>query len=418
MRDAIAEFQEFNRPFAQRNPELFRIKVARMAADPFAFFRGTFHLFARDVLDKIHGAIPLLGEAGVEMDLIGDIHCENYGTYQASDSAIYYDINDFDETIQGNPDFDVCRLAVSIFLASRVRGDPLADAMRITLSSLGIYTEMLPRFLKKGTPVVSEQSECGCSAIDDLVRSAAAFKRPEFIGKLTSVANGQRRLTRSRSFFNLPEDQREQAVRLLEDFKSRMPTPNFPDFYKVEDACGRVAGIGSMGRLRYAVLIGGKGGKEGRNVIIEFKESRPSAYDLYRQRNREPEAPARRAEEVITRQRQMQGASSPYLGYAVDGGQSFQVREIGPHDFRVVLAGLKNVRMMEKVAAMQANILARGHARSVAHAVGLVNPLAHIRDPESFCQRVLTFALTYADVVKQDWTKFVGHRGDLEKWQG
>ena len=52
MRDPVAEFMTYNRPFVRRNPELLRLKVARMAASPFAFFRGTFHLFARDVLDK------------------------------------------------------------------------------------------------------------------------------------------------------------------------------------------------------------------------------------------------------------------------------------------------------------------------------------------------------------------------------
>ncbi|MGH3427392.1 MAG: DUF2252 family protein [Mycobacteriales bacterium] len=33
-----------------RGPGLLRLKVARMAASPFAFFRGTFHLLTRDAL--------------------------------------------------------------------------------------------------------------------------------------------------------------------------------------------------------------------------------------------------------------------------------------------------------------------------------------------------------------------------------
>src|SRR5947199_10005629 len=55
MRDPIAEFKEYNLALARRNPELLRYKVARMAEGPFPFYRGTFHLFARDVLAGLAG---------------------------------------------------------------------------------------------------------------------------------------------------------------------------------------------------------------------------------------------------------------------------------------------------------------------------------------------------------------------------
>ena len=64
--------------------------------------------------------LPILGGDGVEMDLIGDIHCENYGTYKAyKDGLIHYDIDDFDETTQGRFDVDVCRFATNILLAAQ-----------------------------------------------------------------------------------------------------------------------------------------------------------------------------------------------------------------------------------------------------------------------------------------------------------
>src|SRR5207302_1578393 len=75
-----------------------------------------------------------------------------------------------------------------------------------------------------------------------------------------------------------------QAVRLLEDYRKRMPEPPAADYYEVEDVCGRVSGISSMGRLRYVVLLAGKGTEDGRNVLLEFKESHPSAYDVSRHR--------------------------------------------------------------------------------------------------------------------------------------
>jgi hypothetical protein len=73
------------------------------------------------------------------------------------------------------------------------------------------------------------------------------------------------------------------------------------------------------------------------------------------------------------------------------------------------------------VAKVQATILARIHARAAARAVGVANPLAELADTEAFCQRVLSFTLGYADVVRRDWQRFVGARAqldDVSKWAG
>ena len=104
-----------------------------------------------------------------------------------------------------------------------------------------------------------------------------------------------------------------------------------------------------------------------------------------------------RAERVITVQGVSQASSNPRLGFAVDGGQSFQVRELGPHDSRLDWKTLKGTAEVQDVARVQAAVLARIHARSAARAVGVANPLAEFREPAAFCQRKLAFALSYAD---------------------
>ncbi len=418
MRDAIVEFMNFNRPFAQRSPELLRLKIARMAESPFAFFRGTFHLFARDLLDKVCELAPILPGGPAEIDLVGDIHSENYGTFKAADQIVHYDINDFDETTRGRFDFDVSRLTTSLFLAARERGDSLDKAVLVPLACITRYVEAVRHILKKGHEVpldVSEKWLSACPAVNELLAGAAKQKRSEFIERLTESDHGQRRLKRSLHYFNLPDGERDRALRLLSDYRRRMPAPPSHDFYDIHDVCGRVAGIGSMGRFRYAVLITGKANHDARNVLLEFKEARPSAYDLYRQRDTDPESPLKRAERVITMQRQSQAASSPYLGFAIDDAMSFQVREIGPQDSRTDFKLLKNPTKLESLAQVQADILVRTHARAIGRAVGLSNPLAGLEDPDAFCQRVLAFALAYAGLVQRDWSRFVGARADLER---
>ncbi len=425
MRDPVAEFKAYNRSLAQRSPELLRYKVARMAVGPFPFFRGTFHLFARDVLDAQAGPLPLLTGLGAELDLVGDIHSENFGTFRGEDGKVHYDINDFDETTRGRFGLDVCRLATSHFLAVQDRpGETLERAVQLTLAALRAYVETVRRLLKKAKDLaldVCEGQPSGSAAVDSLVRDMAATKRPSFIDRLTQWDGKQRRIVRTADYFNLTEPERDQALRLLADFRTRFKQRNGTEgFFAVEDICGRVSGIGSMGRQRYVVLLAGKGSAEARNVLVEFKEALPSAYDLYRERDKDAAAAGRRAERVATVLKESQAVSDSYTGWAVDGSQSFQVRQRGPRDDRIKLGKLA-VDAVEDVLRVQASLLARVHARAAMRAVGPTNPLGELEDAAAFCQRVLGFALGYADEVRRDWQRFVGARAELdqvEAWAG
>ena len=87
-------------------PQLLPIKYARMAVSPFAFFRGAVSIMAADL-----GRLP---HSGVAVQLCGDAHVQNLGSFAAPDGKLVFDINDFDETIRGPWEWDVKRMAASI----------------------------------------------------------------------------------------------------------------------------------------------------------------------------------------------------------------------------------------------------------------------------------------------------------------
>jgi uncharacterized protein (DUF2252 family) len=264
-------------------------------------------------------------------------------------------------------------------------------------------------------PDRADQSE-HCAAIDELLAEARAAKRAAFIPKVTDEFKGGRRFKRSSRYFELPAEERNLVQRLLEDYRKRMPPAPNDHFYDVQDICGRIAGNGSMGRLRYAVLINGKGSAEARNVILEFKEAYPSAYDLCLGRRPDEEALCRRAEQVVTMQRRSQRACNRHLGYALNGSQSFQVREIGPYEQRVDHRSVKGITRFEELTAVQGRILARIHRAALFRAGAGSKPLAGM--DAAYQQRVLAFALAYADIVRKDWEEFVKRRQELESWKG
>src|SRR5208283_2457405 len=76
-----------------RKPELLRLKLRKMRADPFTFFRGADHLFCRDWPELR----PL--DAGPDVLISGDLHLENFGAHRTTEGDFRYDLNDFDEAV-------------------------------------------------------------------------------------------------------------------------------------------------------------------------------------------------------------------------------------------------------------------------------------------------------------------------------
>src|SRR3974390_1645271 len=103
---AILEEQEVTRV-----PELLPIRHGRMAASPFAFYRGAAAVMASDL-----ASVP---RTGLDVQLCGDAHLVNFGGFAAPDRDLLFDVNDFDETNPGPFEWDVKRLATSFEIAAR-----------------------------------------------------------------------------------------------------------------------------------------------------------------------------------------------------------------------------------------------------------------------------------------------------------
>ena len=84
-----------------------------MAADPFAFYRGSACLFYADVADLDD---PWADERTSRVWIQGDLHAENFGTYMDGDGVLIFDVNDFDEAYLGHFTWDVRRFAASMAL--------------------------------------------------------------------------------------------------------------------------------------------------------------------------------------------------------------------------------------------------------------------------------------------------------------
>ncbi|MGZ4135148.1 MAG: DUF2252 family protein, partial [Tumebacillaceae bacterium] len=85
-------------------------KYTDMEASPFAFFRGTNHLYYADINT---GVIPIPSQwkttSNVQTWLQGDLHAENVGFFDNDNGKVVFDLNDFDESYMGPFYWDLLR---------------------------------------------------------------------------------------------------------------------------------------------------------------------------------------------------------------------------------------------------------------------------------------------------------------------
>lgn len=265
----LAERQlEIDRQRTTRFPDLFDRKLARMGSSPLAFLRGSAPLFY-----EILRARPEVG-AGPPTEgwLVGDAHLENFGAYAPSSSreagapkrAAVFDLNDFDEAVRGPWRWDVLRLATSVILAGRELG---VDGVR----ALGLCETLIESHARSafgGAPL-----PLAPRPVAALIHQVQSRSKRELLGARTLVVNGERRFGRGTRYRDLPPEVERELPRALELYGGRLSAAErpSPEQLQVVDCAQRIAGTGSLGALRIAVLTRGKGGVDG-GWIFDMKE--------------------------------------------------------------------------------------------------------------------------------------------------
>src|ERR1700722_11141319 len=123
-----------------RVPALIPIKIDRMAASPFGFFRGAVPVMAYD--------LSLGSNTGIHTQLCGDAHIRNLGAFAAPDGRLVFDINDFDETIPGPFEWDVKRMAASLLVDGSEAGTKDSHCREAAAAFLARYRPQMHAFAR------------------------------------------------------------------------------------------------------------------------------------------------------------------------------------------------------------------------------------------------------------------------------
>ena len=346
-------------------------KLDKLVASPFQFFRGTFHLFARDLSLKEFRSIPMTRSAG---PIVGDLHSENFGIFRAVHDGLSADINDFDETTHGPFEFDLRRLATSLMLGAIDQGANFSQGIAHAEDCARSYVHSLQTMssIKK-----REGFEAFSVPVDIKPKPRIAF--------IKSVTKGLQFLG---SEHYQPVDKKTLAD-LREAFprfqKTCVPADHKPAAqYQFVAAATRVAGTGSLGRKRYAILICVEKGEPAIEHlrVVEWKQSFDSAYD-----EALPHAVKSRAKQIVSATKQFQLHTKRFIGYTRVGKMPLQARELGVND-QVFAADGKTY------GAITARVHLLGSMPEAGPRTMLKEIAGH---EEDFVRRVIHFAVAYTE---------------------
>ena len=421
MRSAVDEILRFNRGFHAYS---LGVKLTRLTSSPFGFFRGTFHVFCRDLEAGPFRKWPALAASG---PVVGDLHTENFGTFRATTGDVVYDINDFDETAEGSLEFDLRRLATSLILAALDNKLRLGDGVRAAEESIRAYLETVVRMgrVKKRDAFVRAHDP---DTVRRLLLVAAEKSRIEFLRPMVAESTpGEWVLRPSEHLLPIDEPQREGIVKALPAYLESALAPKGanPRKYSFQDACFRIAGCGSLGRLRFALLMGkgqakakGKAAARGETLetlrLIEWKDSLDSSLE-----SALPRQSRKRASYVVKQTVKFQLFPKRYLGYTVFRGRPMQAREIGANDDRFHHKQFADPARFESAARIFGEITARAHLLATLGETGPRSIHGEILGREDrFVVRLLSFAVAYADRVNADYEELMARREQIAKAWG
>jgi uncharacterized protein (DUF2252 family) len=397
--------------------DAFRTKFRKMAADPFAFYRGSACLFYADMatLDD-----RWCDERTSRVWIQGDLHAENFGTYMDGAGRIVFDVNDFDEAYLGHLSWDLRRFAASFALLAWRKAfgdDVIGDLLGVYLEA---YLDQVEAFTRSDADrefaLVKENTE---GAVHELILETTGRTRFELLDRLTVVEDGARRRFADRARNRqLDDDEREQVLAAVDRYRETLPSgPHRREVaYDVKDVIGTGGfGIGSAGLPAYNVLLEGYDQALENDVVLSVKQGNVAAPSRIVD---DPEIRryfANEGHRTALSQRALQAHASQFLGYTEIDGVGFVVAELSPYELDLDWEELTEPEEIRSVMVQLGRATAKLHCVGDADSDHTLVPFqteeaitAMVGDRrEEFIADLIRFAHEYARQTQEDHRLFV-----------
>ena len=338
----------------QRAASLRQLQRLKMARSVHSFVRGSTSQFYGWLEGRSFRVIP----NGPAVWICGDCHVGNLGPVADAKGRVEIEIRDLDQTVIGNPAYDLIRLGLSLATSIRSSDLPGVTTARMLEAMMLGYRQA---FASGRDGMAVEHPKCLKIVMKRALGRTWKRLADERIGGVTPT------IPLGKAFWPLLVRERVAVERFFEDSRvQRLVTSlkSRDDGAKVQllDAAFWNKGCSSLGSLRIAVLlrVGDVAHDHDGLCLIDIKEAG---------RALAPVSP--RATMVgDNAQRVVDGAAhlSPFLGGRMLSGSLLDrtvfLRELRPQDLKVELDHLDRADAID-AAAFLANVVGKAHARQM-----------------------------------------------------
>lgn len=411
----VNEVYTFNHQFAATDSADLATKMATMRASVFAFYRGTDHIFMKD-MGTLPGSLYTSSQTNYSW-LGGDVHIGNFDASRDSSGTAVFKLSDYDEGYLGQYVWDLRRLAASMVLAGRETGTSDANITTAINTMVGAYVDKMSAF--KGTSdELSFQLKSGntSSTVKDTIDAANAKSRADLLAKYTTLSGSTRTFQNLSNLVAVDSGTYSAIASSMSSYVASIPSSKqyASSFYTVKDIHQKLgSGVGSLGKRRYYVLVQGASSATSDDVILEMKETVPSVvtqinngmlpsylYD-YNEGGR------------VAKTAKAQLINAEWLlGCTTISGKPYYVHEKSPYqeDFDYTLL---DASRLNTAASYMGQALASAHALADQDYDSSIVPYSidkQVTDAATksgLQSEIRTFAFDYASQVNYDWQAFV-----------
>jgi uncharacterized protein (DUF2252 family) len=373
-------------------PEIVQAKYNLMSKSSYRFFRGTCHLYY-DLLSK-EKEIPY----SPPMWICGDLHMENFGSFKGDNRLVYFDLNDFDESVLAPASWELIRFVSSIFIAFETMGIGDREALNMAKLFLKRYSETLA-----GGKSFYIEPQTAKGIVRTFLKAVSRRKQKELLNKRTWEKKRIRVIRTDKKHFSLDKTLKKELCRHMENWI--IHNSGRPYNFEVADVVFRQAGLGSLGLKRYLFLLKSTNAKE-KYLLVDMKQSRSSSLLPYSEMTQP--AWETEAHRIICIQQRMQNIAPALLSVTRFKGEAFVIQEMQPTKDSINLNLVKHryrdiYRVIEDMAILTASSQLRSSGRQGAASA---DELVLFGQDESWQQPVISFALKYAERIRNMYREF------------
>jgi uncharacterized protein (DUF2252 family) len=414
-------------PLMKADADAFRTKFRKMAADPFAFYRGSACLFYADMreLDD-RWADARTSRVWIH----GDLHAENFGTYMNSEGVLTFDVNDFDEAYLGHFSWDLRRFVASLALMGWQKALPEDAVRELAGDYLRAYVEQIHVYVEEERDDAHALDlETAEDHILGVLRVARSATRIALLQRLTVLDGDERRFHRGRRTRELDDEERGRVTQAFASYLETIPPDKREQrkiFYALKDVVGTSGfGIGSAGLTAYSLLIEGRDQAHENDVILTMKQGNVAAPSRIVDDAAVRDYFEHEGHRTVVSQRALQQHTDPLLGYTTLDGIGYVVVDLSPYEADLDWSDITEPEEISPVVADLGRATAKIHCVSDAdsdeelvefsteHAITAVLDGAD----DDFVEDITSFGIEYAQRARRDHALFVdafrGGRFDL-----